>query len=699
VAGMTGEVPAAPEHIVIVGGGMSALTTAYHLTDPALNGRYTVSIYTMGWRLGGKGASGRNAAKNNRIEEHGLHIWFGTYHNAIALMRRCYAEMGRPAEAPLATFDAAFKGQSHVALTETVNGAVRDWMIDFPELPVLGHAQTVLTLLRQLLGWILNHARSVGGLEKVPLASVSTGGAVEAAVLGRIAGLGGLGSHNAMHLLDWLGSLLTKLDSRLERDLLSGGLKLLAHALWALLSPLLPTDDFARRAWILSYLAITFGCGIIDDRLVEQGFAVVDDEEFRAWLKRHSSFSGAEAARTDPLAFESPCVQTFYDASFSYLGGEAAQPNVAAGVGLRAILRIMLDYSGPIILEMQAGMGDTVFTPLYLLLKQRSVSINFFHRLTGVNLDATGSRIESLELSRQVTLKGVAYDPLVTVKDLPCWLSVPDYSQIVEGKALQASGANLEHWNSGWTDRGGSFTLKQGAPNGFSRVVLAISYALLPQVTVALASNTRWAEMIDGLGVTNTVAAQLWFARTAHALGRTGPSDIIGAYREPWSSLSDFTHLLGRECWPAGAAPACLYYTCGPIGNADPPDEAAVFDQLQSFLAGSGVPIFRGAEGGGGGFDWNVLFVADRSVGADRLQAQYWRVNSDPTEQYVISTANTPKVRLRADQSGFDNLVIAGEWVDTVVNISSIEATVIAGMRAARAISGQPETIIGESDL
>jgi uncharacterized protein with NAD-binding domain and iron-sulfur cluster len=694
---MTGETSVASEHIVIIGGGMSALTTAYHLTDPVLGGRYTVSVYTMGWRLGGKGASGRNATKHERIEEHGLHIWFGTYHNAIALMRRCYAEMGRPAGAPLATFDAAFKGQSHVALTETVNGAVRDWPIDFLELPVRGHGQTVLTLLRQLLGWTLDRARSVGGLDKISLASVTTeAGGVEAAAIARIAGPGGLGSHNAMHLLDWLGSLLIGLDSGFERELLSGGLKLLAHALWSLLSPLQPDDDFARRAWILSYLAITFGRGIIDDQLVEQGFAAVDDEEFRAWLKRHSSFSGAEAARTDPLAFESPCLQAFYDASFSYLGGEATQPNVAAGVGLRAILRIMLDYSGPIILEMQAGMGDTVFTPLYLLLKQRGVSINFFHRLTGMNLDATGSRIESLELSRQVTLKSETYEPLVPVKDLPCWPSVPDYAQIVEGATLQASGANLEHWNSGWTDMGGSLALTRG--KGFSRVVLAISYALLPQVTVSLASNAGWAKMIDGLGVTDTVAAQIWFAKTAHELGRTGPPDIIGAYREPWSSLSDFTHLLGREDWPVGATPACLYYTCGPIDNAHPPDDAAVFDQLQSFLAKSGVPIFPSAAGAGG-FDWDVLFAPDGSVGADRLRAQYWRVNSDPTEQYVISTAGTPQVRLRADQSGFENLVIAGEWVDTVVNISSIEATVIAGMRAARAISGQPQTIIGESDL
>jgi uncharacterized protein with NAD-binding domain and iron-sulfur cluster len=168
--------PGARERIAIIGGGMSALTAAYFLTDPSLGGRYQVSVYTMGWRLGGKGASGRNAALHDRIEEHGLHIWFGTYHNAIALMRRCYAELGRPAGAPLATFDEAFKGQRRVVLTEMVGGAEHDWPIDFPDVPVLGHDQTVLTLLRRLVGWILDRARTISGLDRIALTGLVADG-------------------------------------------------------------------------------------------------------------------------------------------------------------------------------------------------------------------------------------------------------------------------------------------------------------------------------------------------------------------------------------------------------------------------------------------------------------------------------------------------------------------------------------------
>jgi uncharacterized protein with NAD-binding domain and iron-sulfur cluster len=689
--------PGPSERIAIIGGGMSALTAAYFLTDPSLGGRYQVSIYTMGWRLGGKGASGRNAALHDRIEEHGLHIWFGTYHNAIALMRRCYAELGRPTGAPLATFDEAFKGQRRVVLTETVGGAERDWPIDFPDVPVLGHDQTVLTLLKRLVGWILDRTRTIRGLDQIALSGlVADAEAARALLAARLAGAAIPATRRAGHLLDWLGGSLPLLDGRLVREFLSGELKLLARALWTLLSPLLPADDLARRSWILVYLAITVARGIIDDQLVEKGFSTVDGEELGAWLERHSSFDGDTAREADPLAFRSPCIQAFYDASFSYADGDAAQPNIAAGVGLRGILRIMLDYTGSIILEMQAGMGDTVFTPLYLVLKARGVIFNFFHRLTGMTLDDDGRGIAALELSRQVALNVAEYQPLVTVRDLACWPSEPDYAQIMDGARLKASGANLEHWNSGWTDAGGSLTLRRDVD--FSRVVLAISYSVLPRVTAPLRSNPLWAAMLAGLGVTDTVSAQLWFARTRRALGRSGPADIIGGYIEPWSSLSDFTHLLPRESWPVAGGPACLYYTCGPSKNADPPDDAGVFDSLKSFLQAAGAPLWPAA-GAVGAFDWNVLWAPAGAVGEDRLRAQYWRVNSDPTEQYVIASAGTSAVRLRADQTGFDNLLIAGEWVDTAVNISAIESTAMAGMRASRAICGVPQTIIGETDL
>ena len=95
--------------VAILGGGVGGATAAFELTaTPELRERFDVTLYQLGWRLGGKGASGRNAAAHDRIEEHGLHVWFGFYDHAFRVMRDAYSELGRPAGSPLASFEDAF---------------------------------------------------------------------------------------------------------------------------------------------------------------------------------------------------------------------------------------------------------------------------------------------------------------------------------------------------------------------------------------------------------------------------------------------------------------------------------------------------------------------------------------------------------------------------------------------------------------
>src|SRR4051812_5716394 len=74
---------------------MGALASAWQLVrlDPD---RYEVTVYQRGWRLGGKGASGRNLepGKGLRIEEHGLHILMGFYDNVFHVLKSCYDDLG-----------------------------------------------------------------------------------------------------------------------------------------------------------------------------------------------------------------------------------------------------------------------------------------------------------------------------------------------------------------------------------------------------------------------------------------------------------------------------------------------------------------------------------------------------------------------------------------------------------------------------
>ena len=93
----------------VLGGGLGSLTTAFELSSRG----FDVTIYQLGWRLGGQGASGRNLIDNGRIEEHGLHIWFGFYHNAFRMMRQVYDELGRPPGQPLSTVEQRVRRRGH----------------------------------------------------------------------------------------------------------------------------------------------------------------------------------------------------------------------------------------------------------------------------------------------------------------------------------------------------------------------------------------------------------------------------------------------------------------------------------------------------------------------------------------------------------------------------------------------------------
>src|SRR5262245_47319070 len=116
------------EKVAILGGGIGALTAAYEL---AKQDRYDITVYQKGWRLGGQGASGRNHDEHERIEEHGLHVWFGFYENAFNLMHQCYDDMARRPSEPLSTVRSAFTGIDEFVFLEPIKGQLRPWVIPF----------------------------------------------------------------------------------------------------------------------------------------------------------------------------------------------------------------------------------------------------------------------------------------------------------------------------------------------------------------------------------------------------------------------------------------------------------------------------------------------------------------------------------------------------------------------------------------
>src|SRR5260370_22293401 len=121
-----------PIRVAVIGGGCASISAAFELTRPEHKGKYEVTIYQVGWRLGGKGASGRGHAA--RIEEHGFHVWMGFYENAFRLMRECYAELDRaPAKCRITDWRDAFFPSPFIGMaSRSQEGVYSTWLSYFP---------------------------------------------------------------------------------------------------------------------------------------------------------------------------------------------------------------------------------------------------------------------------------------------------------------------------------------------------------------------------------------------------------------------------------------------------------------------------------------------------------------------------------------------------------------------------------------
>ena len=691
--------PAARPRIAVLGGGLGSLTTAYELSSRG----YDITVYQLGWRLGGQGASGRNQQIADRIEEHGLHIWFGFYHNAFRMMREVYDALGRPPDHPLATVEDAFIGQDQHLFLERIDGELRRWLITFPhDSGFPGTTDASIPDLHELVQRMLNAAHDhfetrLAPHQQTPPVDATTGAPhlfehVLSTVAGDIVSIESLvATVGVGAALDAAGRLAGRL--RDEPGVAPPLQKLLdataAHVRAALVSSI---GDDIRRAFIVIDLAITYARGLIADGALITGLHPLDKFEFRDWLSRH----GASHSTV-----WSAIVQAFYDASFSYADGDTTQPNVAAGVTVRATLRIIFGYQGHIVFKMAAGMGDTIFAPIYEVLKQRGVRFEFFHRVTSVEPGtlSDGTRgIARVQLAKQVNLKSGTYDPLFDVNGLPCWPTGPLVDQIVDGDRL--AGVNLESYWNGWTDAG-ALTLEAG--RDYDAVVLGISLGMLPLICQPLLADgephqAQWAALFANVKTIRTQSVQIWTHGDSSGLGWGAPGGIIACNQEPDASWADFSQLLPRESWPVSAQVAGVYYGCGPAPDTQPPippptetnfpveSLAAARATADQLLEDAAQPLWP-------------LAVNGEALDPSAVASRYDRANIDPSERYVLAVAGGEFSKLPPDGSGYANLYLTGCWVANGLNISSVEGTVMAGMACAAAVAGVSIPIIGKGDL
>ncbi|XYH94955.1 hypothetical protein ACMHYB_45180 [Sorangium sp. So ce1128] len=332
-----------------------------------------------------------------------------------------------------------------------------------------------------------------------------------------------------------------------------------------LFAPLLAKSPNARNAWSATDLTLTMIRGMIADRLIDRAdvdWLELDGEDFRAWLRRHGASDAAVTASV---------------LCGVYAGAYHAGRDIGAGTGLHWTLRMLFTYRGALFYKykMQAGMGDTVFAPLYEVLRRRGVRFRFFHRLDNLRLSADGSRVEAIEMGRQVLTKGDDYDPLIDVKGLPCWPSEPLYEQIVSGEELEASGENLEDFGTRWRDRGGRLVLRAG--HDYHAVLLGLGLGAIPWVCEELLKderNPRFARMLRSVKTTQTASVQLWMKPDLRATGWHLPPPVMIPYAEPLDTWADMSHLVPRESFPAAGGPGSVAYLTAQMDDDEPPPRA-----------------------------------------------------------------------------------------------------------------------------
>lgn len=710
--------------IAVIGGGLGSLATMYYLMNlPNAKDLYDITLYQQNWQLGGKGASGVNQEKGCRVEEHGIHFWFGFYENGFHLMKDVYAQLNRPKGYPVATFEQAFKAQPSMDFAQQVDGQWTDWKVDFPSFPgTLGDGIFISPIEEMIyVGFqfladefhkIIEHLKSgclgifihpfrrrkkapIHATHEAYLAAIEKELAktIQQPIERRLRALGAFYKDPQHHQEQYKGHHIAHLNAT-------------KAWIWDEIGHLVASNPKLLRIWCLLDFGFAVLKGIIEDGVLYAkddqfylDFSKINHYDFTEWLILH----GADKNYIN----SNPLVKSMYDGPFAFFRGAVSTPNVEAGTALNIFFRLAFTCKENAMFRMQGGMGDIVFAPIYQYFKKEfpeNVHFEFFHQAENLVLSKDKCVVESIVFDRLIDLKeGVLeYDPLIQVKGFDCWPSEPLFDQLnqEQSEEIKKRGINISSDWSGWT---GTEVIKTRGED-FDDLVIGASLGALPTFCDELITqNGKWARMLDGVGTVQTQAFQIWLTKSPEELS-IDPQKILSTYVEPLDTFAEMNQVLNREGWPeTGEKPKCLLYVCGAFldsGTIPPPDagyfptsqHGEIFDNMRHYVKHDLKFIIPKAFDANGQFDWNLLYDPTGQVGEDRLKYQYFRANIDTTERYVYSLKGSSKFRLKANESGFDNVFLTGDWIQNGMNIGFVEGATISGILAARAVSGD-ETI------
>jgi uncharacterized protein with NAD-binding domain and iron-sulfur cluster len=719
---------ASKQRLLVLGGGPSTLSAVYQLLSREPE-RWEVSIYEMSWRLGGKIASGRG--RHDRIEEHGLHILFGCYHNLFELMGQCYAEVERNEKLRgslgFRTFFEALEPGEFGKLGEEGPTGWSPWNFQFAtnfsrpgDEPLPDTRDLVVVLLQLCISIALGDralrlAQSLArGMSRVGvrLAPRSATSVAEDTLPARrlLARMFRRTLQSARRRAPSLREELKRLQNLLQR--LAPFARSRRGKPWS-----------SSRTYEVVDALIAALRGLVESGVVagRAGFNDLDDEDLRAWLARY----GAQ-----PSTVQGPFVHMIYDAAFSCPEG-GSQRNVedgdygplkeqiAAGAALRALLFMAFTFKGAFYYRMRGGTAEVLATPLYLLLREKGVQFHFFHRVRALRPGSERDgrdRIESVVVEQLARCRsGQAYDPLVSVAGKLCWPAQPELSQIVEQDHANALGAERLFQPATRTQ---TLTLERG--RDFDVVLYGLPVGCIPYTCHDILDAARcspdkekkkWLDQLH-IATVQTLGLQLWNKPSLSELGWAEPRPLLSLFRDPLNTYCDMQQLLESEGWSGLTAPGSLAFFCGPLPHVHrlPPPEAfrlgspplQGYEALQATVERQAMDValklierdlgqLWPVASSNSQLAWSLLHDPDDRVGRARLEAQYMSVNWEPQARCTLALPGQTRLRMAAADTGYTNLIVTGDWTDNGIYVACVEGAVQSGIRAARALSGRHE--------
>lgn len=701
---------AARRKILIVGGGPAGLAAALSLTDPTLHPTwqedYEVTVLQLGWRLGGKGATGRRGTTHQaadgtwhlegdaRIQEHGIHLFGNMYTNAMRMLDGCLEELPPGPDGTKETIEEVLVPSNHLTMADMID---RRWELTSQTMPhndmepwgPADHVDAkafVKEILDELIALFLE---AFGPGEGAALAAHAGHHALaELKLVHEREHLAPSAPHAGRHrdALDLVDAARLHLRSHLDR----------AEG----------TSRYARlrSVWCQIELYSTVLRGVIADKIFERGLGTVDGEDYLHWLRRHGM---------DEAAVSSSVTQMPAQICFQVVDGDTSiPPTMATSSFLWFVLRQLLSC-GQGSYWFTRGTGDTVVAPFYRVARDRGVRFEFFRKVEELVFDADTGRIERIEVQVQATTVDDAdYDPLVVLPDATLgWPANPIYGQLEQGAELEAQGVDLESWWTPWQGVGHE-TLR--ADVDFDCVISALPLPSVEHLAPTLVEHARWKPAVEAMGGIATIAAQMWTNVTTYDLGLPhlpGTDRTCGTAAVQPLGMADMSDVIAAESWPAEGGPKGLLYVCGPMAHRGPwpaPDQHDTPELLDDWAKATFVGWLRTAASVlpasatdpfvGGAFDPALLYTEGVDAqGQERVDFQYWRANADPNERYVPSPPGTGALRPEAWQSGASNLALASDWISTGMDIGSFEGAVMSGLLAAHALTGFPalDQIVG----